>query len=96
MIVSLAWIIQPSSSLPASTIGLLLNFLSSLAWFCVDPSSGSGFGLSILWALLYTPCSFVCWYRPMYKAFRCVCLELWGELTVAFQDLKGAYKWEGR
>ncbi|PKK18503.1 secretory carrier membrane protein 3 [Columba livia] len=54
----------------ASTIALFLNFLSSLAWFCVDASSGSGFGLSILWALLYTPCSFVCWYRPMYKAFR--------------------------
>ncbi|XP_041890578.1 secretory carrier-associated membrane protein 3 [Corvus kubaryi] len=54
----------------ASTIALFLNFLSSLAWFCVDTSSGSGFGLSILWALLYTPCSFVCWYRPMYKAFR--------------------------
>uniref|UniRef100_A0A8C3PNQ7 Secretory carrier-associated membrane protein n=1 Tax=Calidris pygmaea TaxID=425635 RepID=A0A8C3PNQ7_9CHAR len=54
----------------ASTIALFLNFLSSLAWFCVDPSFGSGFGLSILWALLYTPCSFVCWYRPMYKAFR--------------------------
>ncbi|NXB94565.1 SCAM3 protein, partial [Vidua chalybeata] len=54
----------------ASTITLYLNFLSSLAWFCVDPTSGSGFGLSILWALLYTPCSFVCWYRPMYKAFR--------------------------
>lgn len=58
--------------LSASTIALFLNFLSSLAWFCVDASSGSGFGLSILWALLYTPCSFVCWYRPMYKAFRCV------------------------
>ncbi|NXX83155.1 SCAM3 protein, partial [Urocolius indicus] len=54
----------------ASTIALFLNFLASLAWFCVEPSSGSGFGLSILWALLYTPCSFVCWYRPMYKAFR--------------------------
>ncbi|NXP96464.1 SCAM3 protein, partial [Passerina amoena] len=54
----------------ASTIALFLNFLSSLAWFCVDPTAGSGFGLSILWALLYTPCSFVCWYRPMYKAFR--------------------------
>ncbi|XP_062486895.1 secretory carrier-associated membrane protein 3 isoform X3 [Pezoporus occidentalis] len=54
----------------ASTIALFLNFLTSLAWFCVEPSSGSGFGLSILWALLYTPCSFVCWYRPMYKAFR--------------------------
>ncbi|NWU71047.1 SCAM3 protein, partial [Pterocles burchelli] len=49
----------------ASAIALFLNFLSSLAWFCVEPSSGSGFGLSILWALLYTPCSFVCWYRPM-------------------------------
>ncbi|NWX94419.1 SCAM3 protein, partial [Nothoprocta ornata] len=54
----------------ASTIALFLNFLTSLAWFCVEPSSGSGFGLSILWALLYTPCSFVCWYRPMYRAFR--------------------------
>ncbi|NXH09461.1 SCAM3 protein, partial [Bucco capensis] len=54
----------------ASAMALFLNFLSSLAWFFVDPSSGSGFGLSILWALLYTPCSFVCWYRPMYKAFR--------------------------
>ncbi|KAM8794323.1 secretory carrier-associated membrane protein 3 [Eudromia elegans] len=54
----------------ASTMALFLNFLTSLAWFCVEPSSGSGFGLSILWALLYTPCSFVCWYRPMYKAFR--------------------------
>lgn len=65
----------------ASTITLFLNFLSSLAWFCVDPSAGSGFGLSILWALLYTPCSFVCWYRPMYKAFRCV-PEPWGPLAL--------------
>uniref|UniRef100_A0A8D0LAL1 Secretory carrier-associated membrane protein n=1 Tax=Sphenodon punctatus TaxID=8508 RepID=A0A8D0LAL1_SPHPU len=54
----------------ASTGGLFLNFLASLAWFCVNTSTGSGFGLSILWALLFTPCSFVCWYRPMYKAFR--------------------------
>ncbi|XP_031822570.1 secretory carrier-associated membrane protein 3 isoform X2 [Sarcophilus harrisii] len=54
-----------------STLALLLNFLACLASFCVTPiSSGSSFGLSILWALLFTPCSFVCWYRPMYKAFR--------------------------
>ncbi|KAG8431729.1 hypothetical protein GDO86_020236 [Hymenochirus boettgeri] len=53
-----------------STGTLLLNFLACLAWFCADSSQGSGFGLSILWALLFTPCSFLCWYRPLYKAFR--------------------------
>lgn len=35
--------------------------------------SGSTFGLSILYFVLFTPCSFVCWYRPAYKAFRFVC-----------------------
>ncbi|XP_070807375.1 secretory carrier-associated membrane protein 3 [Pituophis catenifer annectens] len=54
----------------ASTIALFINFLASLIWFCVDSTGASGFGLSILWALIFTPCSFVCWYRPMYKAFR--------------------------
>lgn len=50
---------------------LLFNVVSSLAMFCVDPSgSGVGLGLAILWAFLFTPCSFVCWYRPVYKAFR--------------------------
>ncbi|XP_063002168.1 secretory carrier-associated membrane protein 3 isoform X2 [Elgaria multicarinata webbii] len=54
----------------ASTVTLFFNFLASLTWFCVDANGGSGFGLSILWALIFTPCSFLCWYRPMYKAFR--------------------------
>ncbi|XP_027892632.1 secretory carrier-associated membrane protein 3 [Xiphophorus couchianus] len=49
---------------------LAFNLISSLAMFCADTTNGSGFGLSILWALLFTPCSFVCWYRPVYKAFR--------------------------
>ncbi|KAL6099601.1 scamp3 [Pungitius sinensis] len=52
------------------TCGLLFNLISSLANFCVNTSGGVGLGLAILWALLFTPCSFVCWYRPMYKAFR--------------------------
>lgn len=59
-----------SLHLLGSTLALLLNFLACLASFCVETSNGSGFGLSILWVLLFTPCSFVCWYRPMYKAFR--------------------------
>uniref|UniRef100_A0A2K6AE35 Secretory carrier-associated membrane protein n=1 Tax=Mandrillus leucophaeus TaxID=9568 RepID=A0A2K6AE35_MANLE len=54
----------------SSTLALLLNFLACLASFCVETNNGAGFGLSILWVLLFTPCSFVCWYRPMYKAFR--------------------------
>ncbi|KAK2115095.1 Secretory carrier-associated membrane protein 3 [Saguinus oedipus] len=55
---------------PRDTLALLLNFLACLTKFCVETSSGSGFGLSILWILLFTPCSLVCWYRPMYKAFQ--------------------------
>ncbi|XP_067328521.1 secretory carrier-associated membrane protein 3-like isoform X2 [Anolis sagrei] len=54
----------------ASIVTLFFNFLASLALFCVDTSGGSGFGLSILWTLIFTPCSFLCWYRPMYKAFK--------------------------
>uniref|UniRef100_A0A7N8Y8Q9 Secretory carrier-associated membrane protein n=1 Tax=Mastacembelus armatus TaxID=205130 RepID=A0A7N8Y8Q9_9TELE len=49
---------------------LLANMLGCLAWFCVDASRGVDFGLSILWFILFTPCSFVCWYRPLYGAFR--------------------------
>lgn len=52
------------------TANLLLNLISSLAAFCVRNDTGVGFGLAILWALLFTPCSFVCWFRPVYKAFR--------------------------
>ncbi|XP_044029007.1 secretory carrier-associated membrane protein 1-like isoform X3 [Siniperca chuatsi] len=49
---------------------LLANMVGCLAWFCVDASRGVDFGLSIVWFMLFTPCSFVCWYRPLYGAFR--------------------------
>uniref|UniRef100_A0A1A7YXK4 Secretory carrier-associated membrane protein n=1 Tax=Iconisemion striatum TaxID=60296 RepID=A0A1A7YXK4_9TELE len=48
---------------------LLANLIGCLAWFIVDLSRGVDFGLSILWLLLFTPCSFICWYRPLYGAF---------------------------
>ncbi|XP_018412774.1 PREDICTED: secretory carrier-associated membrane protein 1 isoform X3 [Nanorana parkeri] len=52
------------------TVSLFVNIFGCLAWFCVDSSRGVDFGLAILWFLLFTPCSFVCWYRPLYGAFR--------------------------
>ncbi|XP_064524573.1 secretory carrier-associated membrane protein 2 isoform X1 [Pseudopipra pipra] len=52
------------------SITLLLNLLACLAWFTTDNDRGVDFGLSILWLILFTPCAFLCWYRPIYKAFR--------------------------
>ncbi|KAG8598661.1 hypothetical protein GDO81_002693 [Engystomops pustulosus] len=52
------------------TVTLFVNIFGCLAWFCVDTGRGVDFGLAILWFLLFTPCSFVCWYRPLYGAFR--------------------------
>ncbi|KAK3770512.1 hypothetical protein RRG08_004223 [Elysia crispata] len=49
---------------------LILNVIGSLAYFIEDTEGGATFGLSILWLILFTPCSFICWYRPLYKAFR--------------------------
>ncbi|XP_056146561.1 secretory carrier-associated membrane protein 1 isoform X2 [Lampris incognitus] len=49
---------------------LLANMFGCLAWFCVDSARGVDFGLAILWFIIFTPCSFVCWYRPLYGAFR--------------------------
>jgi hypothetical protein len=56
---------------------LVLNCLGALAYFIasmqdsnINNNSGITFGLSILYVVLYAPCSFVCWYRPVYKAFR--------------------------
>ncbi|XP_018603245.1 secretory carrier-associated membrane protein 3 [Scleropages formosus] len=54
----------------ASAAALFYNLICCLAHFCVDTTTGVGLGLAILWVILFTPCSFVCWFRPVYKAFR--------------------------
>uniref|UniRef100_A0A8D0FWY6 Secretory carrier-associated membrane protein n=1 Tax=Strix occidentalis caurina TaxID=311401 RepID=A0A8D0FWY6_STROC len=43
----------------SSTVTLFLNIFGCLAWFYIDATRGVDFGLSILWFLLFTPCSFV-------------------------------------
>ncbi|XP_054692998.1 secretory carrier-associated membrane protein 2 isoform X2 [Grus americana] len=68
------------------SITLLLNLLACLAWFTVQTERGVDFGLSILWFILFTPCAFLCWYRPIYKAFSgwiAALSELHGNLAVA-------------
>ncbi|XP_027714017.1 secretory carrier-associated membrane protein 2 isoform X2 [Vombatus ursinus] len=52
------------------SVTLLLNLLAFLAAFSAHDYRGVDFGLSILWFVLFTPCAFICWYRPIYKAFR--------------------------
>lgn len=51
---------------------LFLNFIGALAAWIGSGASASAtlFGMSILQLALFTPCSFLFWYRPLYKAFR--------------------------
>ncbi|CAB3363441.1 Hypothetical predicted protein [Cloeon dipterum] len=48
---------------------LLLNVIGGLILLFYDGKFVT-FGLSIFYVFLYTPYSFLCWYRPAYKAFR--------------------------
>ncbi|OCT87062.1 secretory carrier-associated membrane protein 2 [Xenopus laevis] len=52
------------------TFTLFLNLLACLSYFTAVSTGGVDFGLSILWFVMFTPCAFLCWYRPIYKAFR--------------------------
>ncbi|CDW53489.1 secretory carrier associated membrane protein 2 [Trichuris trichiura] len=45
------------------------NIIGSLAYF-VTGGSAVQFGLSIIQICVLTPCAFVLWYRPLYKAFK--------------------------
>lgn len=50
-----------------ATLGV--NLIACLAWW-IGGGSGANFGLAFVWLLLFTPCGYVCWFRPVYKAFR--------------------------
>ncbi|ESO09035.1 hypothetical protein HELRODRAFT_185385 [Helobdella robusta] len=50
---------------------LLVNIIGSISLMAIHGSeAGSTFGLSILFFVLFTPLSFVCWFRPIYDAFK--------------------------
>lgn len=72
-------IVSQTDRLPAAPVHsatLFLNVLACLAYFTANAANAVDFGLAILWFILFTPVSFVCWYRPVYKAFRCTASEV--------------------
>ncbi|XP_072551175.1 secretory carrier-associated membrane protein 5 [Salminus brasiliensis] len=48
---------------------LAVNFIGCMAWM-FGGGGVTNFGMSIIWLILFTPCSYVCWFRPIYKAFK--------------------------
>ncbi|XP_026884165.2 secretory carrier-associated membrane protein 4 isoform X2 [Electrophorus electricus] len=50
------------------SVTLCVNVVSCIAWW----AGGGGvanFGFALLWLLLFSPCSYICWFRALYKAF---------------------------
>lgn len=48
---------------------LVVNLIACFAWMFAG-GGVTNFGLAIIWLLMFTPCSYVCWFRPIYKAFK--------------------------
>lgn len=49
---------------------LAFNIIAALVVWTTTDKSGTTFGFSILYFILFTPLSYVCWFRPAYKGFR--------------------------
>ena len=49
---------------------LAANLLAGLLYLFTKGDMGGTFGLALVYCILFTPASFVCWFRPAYKAFR--------------------------
>ncbi|KAM9796598.1 secretory carrier-associated membrane protein 4 isoform 2-T2 [Syngnathus typhle] len=51
------------------SVTLCLNLIGCIALWAVG-GSGTNFGLALLWLILFSPGSYACWFRPIYKALR--------------------------
>ena len=49
---------------------LFANMVVGILYLFAGGDSGQTFGLALIYWALYTPLSFICWFRPAYKAFR--------------------------
>jgi len=50
---------------------LAINLLAGLIYLFVGgDGGGETFGFALFYCIIFTPASFVCWFRPAYKAFR--------------------------
>ena len=62
-------------------VALGFNMIAALV-VLIAGGSGTTFALSIVFFIIFTPLSYVCWFRPAYKGFRlvfeffCCCCEL--------------------
>lgn len=57
-------------------LALVTNVIASLLFWLFANGTIGIFFLSIIQTVLFTPCSFLFWYRPVYKAFRYVFFSL--------------------
>ncbi|CAF4625468.1 unnamed protein product [Rotaria sp. Silwood1] len=48
---------------------LFLNMIAALSYFVVDKNGATTFGLSLVYLFLFVPGSYICWFRPIYRAF---------------------------
>ncbi|XP_070985643.1 secretory carrier-associated membrane protein 5-like isoform X3 [Oncorhynchus clarkii lewisi] len=49
-------------------ITLAVNLAGCFVWM-LGGGGVTNFGMAIIWLILFTPCSYACWFRPIYKAF---------------------------
>lgn len=49
---------------------MLLNLLAGLCFLFGGLDDGTTFGLGIVYCVFFIPLSFICWFRPAYKAFK--------------------------